>query len=507
MPLLLTGALALVAVGIHGYHPFAEDGGVYVPGVRYVLDPTLYPEGTRFVTSHLGYSRFAPLVAGLVRSTGVGLEVMLLLLHGASYWLMLGAAWMVAKNCFRRAEERIGAIVLLAVWMSMPVAGTSLMLMDPYVTARSFATPLTVAAIAGMLNVVERRRQRGVSLTSAWMCGLALMLAVGLHPLTAAYGLGCVLVLGCVGAQERWIRVWGTAGLCVLALIAAAGVWAWPGAESRAYREVVATRTYWFLSQWRWFEIIGLVAPLGILAWIAAEQKRFSHGMRSIAAMGATCGSMAVLTALLFAREDGVSHAVARLQPLRIFQMVYLVMILGLGGWAGGRILKRWGWRWAAFVMMLGGVMVLVDRGTYPGSPHLEVPLGVAAGPENGWEAAFLWTRENTPRNAVFALPKDYVAEPGEDAQGFRAIAERSALADFSKDGGEAAITPLLAEAWVREQKAVDGLEKMGDEERVARLRPFGVTWLILPIRARTQLVCPFRNARVQVCRLPAAPS
>ena len=71
---------------------------------------------------------------------------------------------------------------------------------------------------------------------------------------------------------------------------------------------------------------------------------------------------------------------------------------------------------------------------------------------------AFLWIRGNTPKDALFALDADYINAPGEDAQSFRAIAERSALPDYSKDGGEASIAPDLTAAWSIGQAAQRGL-------------------------------------------------
>jgi hypothetical protein len=65
----LVTALTLLALLIHGYHPYAEDGGIYLPEIKRLLDPRLYPYGAEFVVGHLRYSVFAPLVAGLVRES------------------------------------------------------------------------------------------------------------------------------------------------------------------------------------------------------------------------------------------------------------------------------------------------------------------------------------------------------------------------------------------------------------------------------------------------------
>jgi hypothetical protein len=125
--------------------------------------------------------------------------------------------------------------------------------------------------------------------------------------------------------------------------------------------------------------------------------------------------------------------------------------------------------------------------------------------PRNLWEEAFLWIRNNTPRDAVFALDNDYIESAGEDAQGFRATAERSAVADWYKDGGIASNFPQAAALWWKGSAATQQLNRATDEQRLARLQPLDATWIVLPAEASTGFPCPFVNARVRVCRLGGA--
>jgi hypothetical protein len=145
--------------------------------------------------------------------------------------------------------------------------------------------------------------------------------------------------------------------------------------------------------------------------------------------------------------------------------------------------------------------MLAAQRIAFPHSNHLELPW---VAPRNPWEQAFLWIRANTPTDVLFALDADYINAPGEDAQCFRAIAQRSALPDFSKDGGEASIAPDLAAAWTKGHAAQQDLSapEETDAQRVAALGPLGVTWVILEAGAVTSLECPYANAAVRVCRL-----
>ena len=63
--LTILSLLTLLALAVHGYHPFAEDGGLYAAEIKRALNPALYAHSA-FVTQHLP-SVFTFLVAGLTR--------------------------------------------------------------------------------------------------------------------------------------------------------------------------------------------------------------------------------------------------------------------------------------------------------------------------------------------------------------------------------------------------------------------------------------------------------
>jgi hypothetical protein len=495
---LVTG-LTIFAVLVNGYHPYAEDGGVYLPEIKRLLDPSLYPRGSEFVMGHLRYSLFAPVMAGLVRETHASLGAVLLAVHLASYWMTLFAAWLLAARCYKSRVGRGGAVTLLAVWMTLPIAGTSLMLMDPYVTARSLSTPCALLAVVGAMEFLwplfgteyGERRWRGLVVCCAALAG-----ACAMHPLMGAYALGSVTVTGVLLAESRAVRVWGAAGLTLTAVAMAGGVQLAAAPESGAYQRIMLTRDYWFLSEWHWYELIGLAAPLVILAVVGWGWRAEGDGVRRGLAR------TAIVVAVLFARTGMAVHAVARMQPLRVFQLVYVVMTLVVGAELAERVLQRRPLRWVAVFALLAGVMVTAERRTFPASRHLELP-GMTEVGGNAWERAFIWISRSTPKDALLALDAQYITAPGEDAQGFRAIAERSALPDYSKDGGLVTNRPDLADAWAAGQVAQAGLNVEEDARRVARLEPLGVSWVVLERGAVTAFVCEYANEAVKVCRLP----
>lgn len=298
------------------------------------------------------------------------------------------------------------------------------------------------------------------------------------------------------------------AGACVAAVVAAAavhGISSVASTEDAAYLRVAMTRRYWFLSEWQWYEWIGLAAPLAILGYVAsAKSKERNEAGAALARMGLVVGVAAAIVAALFAHAGSTSHLVARLQPLRVFQIVYVVMILAVGAELVERILRRRAGRWITAFAVLAAVMMFAERQTFPASTHIELPSGIMRSAEkNEWTKAFLWIKRSTPKDALFAMDADYITMPGEDAQCFRAIAERSALPDYSKDGGEASITPELTAEWTEGQRAQTGLSTESDAKRIAALKPLGVNWIVLERNAATKFACDYSNEAVKVCRLP----
>ncbi len=502
--------LSLATLLLNGYHPLAEDGGLYVAGVQLTLNPALFPHYTVFVSEHLHFSVFAPVLAFFVHLTHLSLAWILLLTDLFSLWLTFYAAHRILQRTISSEAAQFAGLCLLATFWTLPIAGTSLLLMDPYVTARSLSTPLSLLAVAFALD--DRPTFRSLLLSA-----LCLILAAAFHPLMAAYAFAFVFVLRLTRLRQRYIAY---AILTLSALTLAAILQTVAPTETPAVIAAEKSRYYWFLSQWHWFELLGLVGPIAVLAALLTRYRRQSDPFNAAAAtLCRACiaiGCIATLVALLFAHEGGRSHLVARMQPLRVFLLIYAVMTLLLGATLTQIALEgrqrldsntpRLGLVSlpAILVVALAGTMFYVQRQTFPASEHLEFPWLAQHNP-NPWVRAFLWARDNTPPEALFALDTKYVNEDGEDAQTFRPIALRSAVPDFSKDGGEAAITPSLAAQWLQGADAQINLSTETDAVRDARILPLGVTWMVLHAAAPTAHECPYNNGVIKVCSLASA--
>ena len=500
--LLAVCALTILAVAVHGYHPYAEDGGLYLAGIKRVLHPELYPYWSGFTTAHLRFSLFAPIVASLVRASHLSLMGVMLLLYISSIWATLFAAWQIAIRCYSRMEECLGAVTLLALLLTVPVAGTSLMLMDPYVSARSISTPCSLFALLAANDLVRQVRGRErVAAKTAMLCFGALFLAALVHPLMGAYALGCVLVLAIAEHSDNRLQ-WAACGaICLVAVAVAVLLLVFAPETPPGYMEVARTRTYWFLSQWHWYEMAGLVAPLMVLGFIRFRTRNISaQTVKSFARMGLIVGALSIVIAVLFARGAMSRYTVAKLQPLRVFQTVYVITIISVGAFLGESLLKRRVWRWGSMVAGIGAVMLFVQLSAFANSSHLEFPW---VPPSNGWEQAFTWIKIHAPVNAVFALDAEYITAPGEDSQNFRAIAERSVIPDYSKDGGIASIAPDLTADWLDGESAQKGLDRASDVDRLRALHAFPVQWVVLSSAAVTAFPCDYVNRAAKVCRVP----
>ena len=187
------------------------------------------------------------------------------------------------------------------------------------------------------------------------------------------------------------------------------------------------------------------------------------------------------------------------LQPMRYLHLLYLIMFLLAGGLIGQRILRTHWVRWLLLFVPLSAGMFLAQRQTFPDLPHVEWP---GAQPRNKWLQAFTWVEQNTPRDSLFALGAYYMQRPGEDAQSFRARAERSMLADVGKDAVVATQVPRLAPRWQAEVQAQNGWEHFQKEDFDRLHAQFGVNWVVLEQPGVKELPCPYQNDRLLVCRI-----
>ena len=535
--LLITTA----AIAIQGYHPGLEDDAFYLAAIKRDLNPALFPHDADFFRLQFQATIFDKLIAASVRLTHLPLSLTIFLWQFAATFLILAACLAIARRSFPSPQAHWAAVLTVAVLLTIPVSGTAISLTDQYLHPRALATAALLGAIAATL---DRRPLRAAFLLFA---------AALVHVIMAAFGVSLCIFLGWhiprsfgelpASHHPRPSSAGSRHHLATALLLAAVPLpWLFEP-TSEAWHQAASTRHFYFLSQWHWYEWLGVIAPFFILYYFTRLSRHSDLSRPSVAETTPTQTAATSKSAEEnpASRKDssaprclcgggGFHHLSTRLlyyaifqlavallimlppplerlrpfEPMRFLQLVYLLMFLLAGGLIGQYILTKNVYRWLLLFIPLSAGMFYAQRQMYPSTAHLELP-GFA--PSSDWLRAFDWVRKNTPADALFALDPYYLELPGEDFHGFRALAERSALADMVKDPGMAARVPSLAPRWLRESSATRNWQNFQSSDFQNLKATFGINWVILansPVAAQSTAAptCPYQNPTVKVCRL-----
>ncbi len=476
--------LTAFTILVHGYHPFVEDAEIYVPGIKKLLNPALYPYNDVFFASHARMTLFPNLIAWSVRITHLPLEWVLMAWYFVCVFSLLLACWKLGRICFRSSRAALASAVLVASVLTIPVAGTALYIVDQYLNTRSFST-------ASVLWIIIAAVQRQYARTAAWF-----VLSALIHPLMAAFGLVYAVLL----LWRRWVRPPLRKQYAFALMLSPVALFP---EVTGAYKRALDSHPYFFLLRWEWYEWVGILAPLLILWGIGRIARR-----KNLATLELLCSTSIIFGAFFFVA--GLVITIPRqfarfveLQPMRSLHLIYILFFVILGGMLAEHVLRARIWRWLALFCPLCLGMFYAQRRLFPVTPHLEWP---GRKMDNEWVQGFAWIRDNTPANAYFVLNPNHMRLPGEDQHGFRAIAERSMLADQVKDSGAVTMFPALAQTWLEQVSSEDGWANFtaADFERLHRR--FGVDWVVLERAGVADLECPYRNSTLLVCQIGLEP-
>ncbi len=486
---LFLALFTLAALFIHGYHLGIEDQAIYLPGVRYDLNPSLYPHDAEFFLPQVRPTLIDEIVAYTAKIAHIGVAGSTFFWHLVSVYLLLAAALRLARRCFERERQAWAGLALLTVLFTIPVTGTALYLVDQYLHPRTLATAFILVAIP---DVIDHRYLRAV---------LWLFLASLVHVQMAFFG-GLFLVFLVA------VEVVRSDNGPILARRFRAGILGFPLASlfepgSPAWREAMLTRQQHFLLKWHWYEWLGIFGPLFLLWWISAVTSRSWRQGEVPAFRALLCrallwyGSFCFLVALIVTIPQRLER-LTPYQPMRGFHLVYLLLFLLMGGLVFEHLLRARIWLYAVLLTAIGLGMFYVQRDLFSGTRHIEWP---GADTRNRWVRAFVWIRGNTPRDAYFAIDPRYMQKRGEDEHGFRAWAERSVLADWDKDPGVVCLFPAIADRWQEQVHAQDGFQNFGRQQLLGLRQKFGADWVVAD-HALGLHDCPYQKDGIYVCRI-----
>ena len=492
--LVLIALLTAFAFSLMGYHPGLEDDSFYLAAVKRNLNPALFSYDSDFFRIQFQATIFDKLIALSVRLTHLPVAWVVLLWQLTAIFFLLHGCWRISRRCFLHPEAQWAATALVAALLTLPVAGIAINLMDQYLHPRALASAAILAAIVAVL---DRR---------LWLGGVLLLVAFSIHALMTIFGFTFCVFLD---LALRGTRVRQLSPVPVAAALLIPFGWMFEPA-SDAWRQAASTRGFYYLSRWEWYEWLGLFGPL-ILLFVG---RRF---LKAHTELTETTRLLPLVSCLLF---FGIFHTIVGLalmlpaslerirpfEPMRYLHLLYIFFFLIVGGLLGQYVIRRRVYRWVLLFLPLSAGMYYAQRQMYPATPHLELPFVRS---HNGWMNAFAWIRKNTPIDGIFAVDPHYGTLPDEDYHGFRALAERSVLADYEKDGGMACRVPQLAPRWQKEVTALNGWHnfQLADFQRLNN--DFGVTWIVLSrqdaqygVPDAKDMTCPYTNQDVKVCRL-----
>jgi hypothetical protein len=482
-----------LGLAVMGYHPGFEDGGIYLTAVKCNLNPALYSHDPGFFRFQMQASFFDIMVAGFVRWTGIPVAATELLWQFISIALIVFGGWSIARKLFPEARAQWAGVALVTAMFTLPVAGTALYLVDQHLHPRNLATAFILLAVSRIL--ADRK----------WQAVPLLLLALTLHPIMAAMGISfCFfLTMALLEPAPAWLRSFRGVGRRIgggslpAVLVPLGWIFEPP---TPTWRKALETRTYFFLYHWAWYEWLGALAPLFLfwLLWRIARQRGESLLARfALAVFLYGIFQLAVAMVML-----GIPSLIrlTPLQPMRFLHLIYFFLMLVGGCLAGKYLLKASVWRWGVFLVAIYACMFASQRRLLASSEHLELPGWASANP---WLQAFAWIRQNTPPDAYFALDPNYMAAPGEDYHSFRALAERSQLADNIKDTAVVTQVPELGEVWARQVEAQQGWSRFQLAEFERLKAEFGVNWVVVSYPQPAGLDCRWHNDSLAVCRIP----
>jgi hypothetical protein len=482
-------AFSILAFAVMGYHPGIEDDCVYLSAVKSDLNPALYPHDAEFFRTQLQATLFDKWVTDFVHWTGIPVATTELLWQFASIALILFSCWSIARKLFAEERAQWAGVAMVAAMLTLPVSGTALYMADQHLHPRNVATAIILLAIS---RILAGKRWQAVPL---------LMLSFVLHPIMAAMGMSfCFfLTVAMLEPVHVWLRSRRTAReTSVVASFVPLG-WVFEP-PTAIWHKALETRTYYFLYKWTWYEWLGALAPL-VLFWLLwrVALKRGNPVLARFSLAVFAYGTFQQAVAMIMLGTPGMIRLMP-LQPMRFLHLIYFFMTLIGGCLLGKYLLKARLWRWTLFLLIINVGMFATQRQLFAGSYHLELPGRRSANP---WLQAFTWIRLNTPADAYFALDPQYLIAPGEDYHSFRALAERSQLADAIKDTAVVTQVPELGPVWQRQVEAQAGWPQfqLADFERLKA--EFGVNWVVVSYPQPAGLPCSWHNDTVSVCQIP----
>jgi len=340
-----------------GYHPGLEDDAFYLAAIKRNLNPALFPHDADFFRLQFQATIFDKLIAWSVRLPHLPVAWAALLWQFAAIFFLLHGCWRIARRCFSQASAHWGAVATVAVLLTLPVSGTAINLADQYLHPRTLATAIILAAIVA---VIDRR---------LGLAGLLLAIAFSIHAIMAAFGISfCFFLFFALRGEAARRRASTAVGAALLLPLG----WIFEP-TSEAWRQAAATRSFYHLASWAWYEWLGVFAPLVLIyaflhLWKSRpEPVNGETAMRPLLTALVYYGAFQTLAGLAIMLPSSLER-LRPFEPMRYLHLLYLLFFLIAGGLLGQYVLDRKLYRWLLLFFPLSAAMFYVQCQMFPGS-------------------------------------------------------------------------------------------------------------------------------------------
>jgi hypothetical protein len=275
---------ALVALWLLGrrYAGITHDATLYVAQGLRRLDPASFDRDLFFAFgAQDAYTIFPRLYAPLIDMFGAGTAAMLVTIVGQFAFFAAAAALVFRMTT---GMARWWSLALLAAVSGYYGGVGTFRLAEPFATARTFAEPLVIAALAGTLAGRPR------------MALAALAAATLLHPLVAAPGIASVLLWHALGWGRMRMPV--LAGLALAVAVALVCLGFMPRFDPPWLAAVLDRSPHLFISQWLlpdWSRFVwGLCVAWIAMHFVEARARRLVLAATVVGLVGVAASWIAV---------------------------------------------------------------------------------------------------------------------------------------------------------------------------------------------------------------------
>ena len=449
--LSLVPFLLLCTLNSAGYRYGASDLAFYIPAALERLDPSLFPRDGALIASQARLTMIDEVIAGLSRTTGLGLPALFAAMYCTALSLLLAGALSIGRILYQSSWTTMALASALTLRHAIAKSGTNTL--EGYFHPRQLAFGLGLLAVASLLH---RRTLVG---------GLLIVAGGLLHPTTAlwfAIWFGVATYIN----EPRW-RITIVGGAAVAVLVAGWMLVRGPLAGrlvtmDAAWLATLETKDYLFPLEWPAYAWLLNLLYAPIIFYI--YRKRRAAGVLHATEPGLVCGCLCLLGVFAIALPLNAARLaiVIQLQVPRVFWMLdflaiaYLVWAIAESGRPSGSRARA-----VVFVILLASITrsAYIKFVKFPDRPVAEIAIA-----DNDWGRVMAWAR-TTPRDT------GWLADPGHAVQygtSLRVAGERDVFVEGIKD---AAIGMYERDVAIRTR------------DRLAEVRDFGG---ITPERARS---------------------